>query len=231
MPEFVTQSFDRIADLLDTGGPVVYLLVALSLIVTTIALIKVWQFRRAGLYGGMAKVHSAADLYRRGKTDAAITLLRNIGGIAGTVAAKSIRGMLRANVDKAEIRAEIMRIAAGHLEGLRDQLRTLEVIGALAPLLGLFGTVLGTIEAFQNLEGAGRQVDPSVLSGGIWLALLTTAVGLAVAVPTVTLHSYFERRIERLAHDLDDLIARLFTADFEAETFHKVTDADTRRRA
>ena len=92
-------------------------------------------------------------------------------------------------------------------------LRVLELIGTLAPLLGLLGTVLGMIEAFQSMESAGEQVDPSVLSGGIWLALLTTAVGLAVAIPTVAILNFFERRLEVLSHDLDDLIAKIFLTE------------------
>lgn len=73
----------------------------------------------------------------------------------------------------------------------------------LAPLLGLFGTVLGMISAFQALQQAGAQVDPSILAGGIWVALLTTAVGLAVAMPTSVALSWFEVRMEAdrvLAH-------------------------------
>jgi biopolymer transport protein ExbB len=86
------------------------------------------------------------------------------------------------------------------------------VIGTLSPLLGLFGTVLGMIEAFRRLEAAGSRVDPSILSGGIWGALLTTAVGLAVAIPTIAALNWLERRVERLAHDMDDAAARVFTS-------------------
>ncbi len=56
------------------------------------------------------------------------------------------------------------------------------------------------IEAFRQLEAAGNQVNPAILSGGIWEALLTTAVGLAVAIPAVVALNWLERRIERLAH-------------------------------
>jgi biopolymer transport protein ExbB len=62
--------------------------------------------------------------------------------------------------------------------------------------LGLFGTVLGMIAAFQSLQSAGTQVDPSVLAGGIWVALLTTAAGLAVAMPTALVLSWLESRME-----------------------------------
>ena len=90
-------------------------------------------------------------------------------------------------------------------------MKVLEVIGGLAPLLGLFGTVLGMIEAFQQLEAAGSQVDPAILSGGIWLALLTTAAGLAVAMPAVIIYVFFDRYLEQLAHDLEILVGKCFS--------------------
>ncbi|HAE01168.1 MAG TPA: flagellar motor protein MotA, partial [Rhodospirillaceae bacterium] len=53
------------------------------------------------------------------------------------------------------------------------------------------------ITAFQQLESAGNQVNPAILSGGIWVALLTTAVGLAVAMPVVVILNWLERRVDR----------------------------------
>jgi biopolymer transport protein ExbB len=79
---------------------------------------------------------------------------------------------------------------------LESGFRFLDSVAQLAPLLGLFGTVLGMIEAFQSLQDAGAQVDPSLLAGGIWVALLTTAVGLVVAMPTALLLSWFEGRMD-----------------------------------
>ena len=81
--------------------------------------------------------------------------------------------------------------------------RFLDSVAQLAPLLGLFGTVLGMIQAFQSLQEAGAQVDPSLLAGGIWVALLTTAVGVVVAMPTAFVLAWFEGRMdaERVAAD------------------------------
>lgn len=62
------------------------------------------------------------------------------------------------------------------------------------------------------MEGAGNQVDPFVLSGGICQVLLTTAVGLAVAIPIVTLHSWLEREVECIAHNMNDAVTRVFTS-------------------
>jgi biopolymer transport protein ExbB len=79
---------------------------------------------------------------------------------------------------------------------LEHGFRFLDTVAQIAPLLGLFGTVLGMIDAFRALQDAGSQVDPSILAGGIWVALLTTAVGLAVAMPTSALLSWLETRME-----------------------------------
>src|SRR3546814_15805260 len=91
-------------------------------------------------------------------------------------------GRQRRDLPEAMVREEVMRCGNEALEGLRVQLGALEVIGSVSPLLGLFGTVLGMIEAFRQLAEAGSQVSPAILSAGIWEALLTTAVGLAVAI-------------------------------------------------
>jgi biopolymer transport protein ExbB len=80
---------------------------------------------------------------------------------------------------------------------LEQGLNVLDIVSQLAPLLGLFGTVLGMIEAFQTLQDAGNAVDPSLLAGGIWVALMTTAAGLAVAMPTSLILTWFEARMNR----------------------------------
>ena len=82
-------------------------------------------------------------------------------------------------------------------------------------MLGLFGTVLGMIKAFQRLEEAGSQVNPAILSGGIWEALLTTAAGLAVAIPAVAALNWLESKLDRLTHHMEDGLTRVFTAGLD----------------
>ena len=114
-------------------------------------------------------------------------------------------------LDTEALRDESLRGARIAVADLASHLRILEVIASLAPLLGLFGTVLGMIEAFQAMESAGSAVNPAVLSGGIWKALLTTAAGLAVAIPVALAHGWFERRVEVVAAHLRDDLDRVFT--------------------
>ena len=124
---------------------------------------------------------------------------------------------MQRNLPEKKVTDEVLIFGKDMLAGLRAWLRPLEVIAALAPLLGLFGTVLGMIEAFQQLEAAGSQVNPAMLSGGIWVALLTTAAGLAVAMPTVVALNWLERRVERLAHEMDAVVTRVFSLDLSAQ--------------
>jgi biopolymer transport protein ExbB len=69
------------------------------------------------------------------------------------------------------------------------------------------------IDAFAALEAAGSRVDPATLSGGIWEALLTTAVGLAVAIPAVAAFNWFERRVERAELAIEGVVSAIVTAD------------------
>lgn len=203
----------RVVELISVGGPVVYILFALSFIVFTITFAKLLQFQLAGVFRSRT-ARQAASAFRRGRIRRAIKLAEFSDSIRCKVVSKAIRGRLSLP-DDASTREEVLRDAASRIDSLTSHLRILELIAALAPLLGLFGTVLGMIDAFQQLENTGSQVDPAVLSGGIWLALLTTAAGLAVAMPAVAINGFFERCIERLAHDLDDLTAQIYVKDFE----------------
>jgi biopolymer transport protein ExbB len=89
------------------------------------------------------------------------------------------------------------------------RLPILASIASIAPLLGLFGTVLGMIEVFQRLAALGGRADVALLSGGIWVALLTTAFGLLVAIPSLLAHHYFLRLVNGRSDHMELLLARL----------------------
>ena len=97
---------------------------------------------------------------------------------------------------------EIVMINERHLPILAS-------IASIAPLLGLFGTVLGMIEVFQKLAALGGRADVALLSSGIWVALLTTAFGLFVAIPALLAHHYFTRLVNKRSDYMELIIARL----------------------
>lgn len=85
---------------------------------------------------------------------------------------------------------------------LRTRLGILSAIGSVVPLMGLLGTVFGMIEVFSKVSDMHGAADPALLAGGIWTALLTTAAGMSVAIPTVLAYHYLNRNIAMIAHHM-----------------------------
>jgi biopolymer transport protein ExbB len=114
--------------------------------------------------------------------------------------------------DRAAVEAELTRMAQRILQRLNSLLGILEQVAYLAPLLGLLGTVLGIIDVFHGLAEQGANADSGQLAGGIWEALLTTAVGLCVAIPFALVHAGLQGRIDAVRARTEDMLTRLFTA-------------------
>ena len=181
----VAESIRQIADL---GGPVVLILIVVSIAALATVIYKVWQFSAAGVGRHRALSDAVAAWDRGDRTGARSTLARSKSYLAPLVDMAFGAGP----ADSARLTAE----AETRFARLEGGFRFLDSVAQMAPLLGLFGTVLGMIEAFRSLQDAGAQVDPSILAGGIWVALLTTAVGLAVAMPTALVLSWLEGRMD-----------------------------------
>lgn len=95
--------------------------------------------------------------------------------------------------------------AAGKHEAFELEKRTdmLASIASIAPMLGFLGTVIGMIEAFQEIQNLQGNVNPSVLAGGIWEALITTATGLLVGIVAIFFYNFLINRINRQVNDLE----------------------------
>ena len=193
---------------LDTGGPALWAIAALSVLMVAIIAWKLWRLSRDGAWS-------------KGRAEKALAAI--LAGEAEPVPPKSLRlrfvAALQAvrSLPEPLAREQIVSIAQGELAHLRGGLRPLELIMTIAPLIGLLGTVLGMIEAFQALENSGGQADPSVLAGGIWEALLTTAAGMAVAIPAAVALSWFEGIGDRIQTDLEAMATRFFVGQAAAE--------------
>ena len=113
-----------------------------------------------------------------------------------------LTGLMKFGQGREEIKEAIEDSANQEIPLLESNLSTLSTIGNIAPLLGLLGTVFGMIQSFNviTLMGVG---NPEALSGGISVALLTTAFGLTVAIPTVAAHNYLSNRVEKLVREME----------------------------
>ena len=187
----LVQARDALLGVIDLGGWVVALIIALSVLSGAVVLWKLWQFAVAGV-GRHAPLLAALAQSDAGHKARALALAEAAPSHLGPVLALALQAD--------DARARLYTFAEARLARLEGGFRLLDGVAQTAPLLGLFGTVLGMIDAFQAMQAAGQSVDPSVLAGGIWVALMTTAAGLAVAMPLAALLSWFESRLagERL---------------------------------
>ena len=198
---------------LNLGGPVVAILFALSVLLVALALFKFWQFHVMGLGRHTRAIRALNSWLARGEESAAASLAGDPNP-AAQILVHAIAGVINAGTDTQRLAAaseDIERIGSNLVASMRRYLRVFEVSAQIAPLLGLFGTVVGMIAAFRSLQEAGSQVDPSDLAGGIWVALLTTAAGLMVAMPASLILTWFESRIAREQRVMEDMAVSVMT--------------------
>jgi biopolymer transport protein ExbB len=191
----------------EAGGPIVLLLVALSLLSLTLIGMKVVQLRH--VRSGERRRVQALDEWRAGDRAAAIRTLDAGSAPADRVAAYAMQG-IEGGVDRTALDAEVERRGNEEMERMSRHLRMLEVIAMVSPLLGLLGTVLGMIQSFQELEIAQGSANASVLAGGIWQALLTTAAGLIVAIPAAIAAQLLAARIESAGQLIESTVGQLY---------------------
>lgn len=192
------------------GGPAIWSIAALAVLALALILWKAWRLLLAGAWSGGRRTRAAVTDWSNGREEAAMARLERRRSPRARLALAAMRARRDTTLDRAAAEAETARVARHELTRMRSGLRALELISTIAPLLGLLGTVMGMIAAFQTLQEAGSRADPSTLAGGIWEALLTTAAGMAVAIPASVALTWFESVIDNLRHDMEDAATRIF---------------------
>jgi biopolymer transport protein ExbB len=191
-------------EIIEAGGWVMLPIIACSIVATAIVLERFWALRRRrimpdNLVSSIWQLHSTNKL-----TAQSIQEIRD-GSPLGR--------MLAAGVVNRFHSREIMKDVIGDVgrqvvSGLERYLNTLGTIASVSPFLGLLGTVLGIIDVFGVISGAG--IGNSVLlAGGIAKALITTAAGLMVAIPALMFHRFFNSKVNKLAIAMEEQALRL----------------------
>ena len=185
------------------GGVIGYLLILLSVVALVLVVIHAIQIRRSQLVPE-EQIDDLQELLARGSSEEALEYcLQPVNDSFLTrVLAPGLTRFLRSPFGAFEIKTAIEDAGAEQTERLYRSTDALGVIGAVAPLLGLLGTVYGMISAFSTIGGGGGgPTNHEQLAANISLALVTTMQGLIVAIPCVILYSYFRNRIDAIAAD------------------------------
>ena len=175
----------------DAGGPLMYPLLVCSILTLAYTLERSFHFFRAGLSpDAPKKIH---ELIEQNEYSSAMELAECSPGPVSSVLAA---GLKNAGKTKEFIEEEVVLEGAKEIKRLNTHLHLIELISRIAPLIGLLGTVLGLVNAFQQVAQSNSAVDPSTLAGGIWEALITTAAGLTVAIPSMIIHHMLEKKVD-----------------------------------
>jgi len=182
------------------GGVLMPFIILCSVVSLAIFLERIIRFARLRV-GGNGLVDKMVRHLKDGERHQAYELALASDTPMGRILAQ---GMTAGDQDRETLETVLVHATEEEVRDLSRRIHTLATIGNIAPLLGLMGTVFGMIKAFMVIEQMGGKVNASVLAGGIWEAMLTTAAGLAVALPTMVAHSYLTHRIDHYEARLQD---------------------------
>jgi biopolymer transport protein ExbB len=146
-------------------------------------------------------------LLKNGKIEEASGISEKDYSFLGRFLLIGVKIISHSSDDKQKI---LRRAGSRELEKGEKHLRALSIIGNISTLLGLTGTVTGMIQTFMKIEKIGGVADVTILAGGIWEALLTTAAGLFVAIPTLIFYYYFEGVVDNRAIQLRNIASDVF---------------------
>jgi len=187
-----------VLEFIQQGGIVMYILLAASVLSLTIIFERAWSLRRSVVIP-LVEVKFVEKAVREGDVKKAMQSCQSNNTAMSRVlwVALSNRGVRRSVMK--EILEETGRQEVAHMDRF---IGVLGLIAAIAPLLGLLGTVIGMIEVFQqiSLVGVGKA---DVLAGGISKALNTTAFGLSVAIPSLVAYRFYESRVDSFVLEIE----------------------------
>jgi biopolymer transport protein ExbB len=208
------------------GGWMMYPLILCSLIGLGVIIAKSWTLWIA--HRSTNKVLTEVEeLARAGRLDDAIQVAAANPGPASAILHAGLRRISKSTVRSGEVEQAISTIGTIELGFLERGLVILATVANVAPLMGFLGTVAGMIIAFGAIERAG-EVEPSLVAGGIKVALITTAAGLLIAIPVNIGYNFFVTRIDQLILDMEQGSQRILNLiwDLEKEGKIRIIGAD-----
>ncbi|MFH1665478.1 MAG: MotA/TolQ/ExbB proton channel family protein [Candidatus Omnitrophota bacterium] len=202
------------------GGPLMFIILLCSVIAFAVFLERLWYLRRAKI-NTEEFMEDISETLRRNKIMDAID---KCNAIQGPIARILKAGILKHDRTRMEMKEAIEDAGLHEVPRLERNLGVLATIAHISPLLGLLGTVVGMVKAFQVIEQkavALMPVNPGDLAGGIWIALITTVAGLSVAIPTYVAYNFLVSKVDGFVLEMEksatDLVNILGTKREENE--------------
>lgn len=191
----------RLDEYIVAGGPLMVPIVLCSFVAIVFGLERLVVLRRRRVIPKDFVTRFIQQL-EQGKLDrkTALTLCEENGSPVAHVFENAVRKWGRPSV---EVEQAVIDGGERQISHLRKHLRILNAVATLGPLLGLLGTVVGMIQTFYKIAESEGTAKASDFAGGIGIAMITTAGGLVVAIPAMTVYMYFVGRVDALVMDMD----------------------------
>ncbi len=186
-------------DYIQKGGPLMWLILACSVLAVGIFLERWTYFHRATIRVGEF-LRGLSNLISRGNHAEA---LHECAGTPGPVARVIHAALLHHHATRPELKDIVQEAGQLEVPKLERRLGLLATIAFVTPLLGLLGTITGLIEAFGVLSAQSGFATSAELAAGIYTSLLTTAAGIAVAIPSGVAYAFLSSRVNVLMHDME----------------------------
>ena len=187
------------AKIFQMGGPLMYPILLCSILFVGIFLERLYHLHRSQI-DTHEFIAGIRNILKKKNIAEAISICEET---PGPVAHVLKAGILKHDRPKEEIKETIEDAALYEVPRLEKNLVVLATIAHITPLLGLLGTVIGMINAFQRIQELGGVHKASDLAGGIWEALITTAAGLSVAIPVYVAYNYLVSRVNSMVLDME----------------------------
>ena len=197
------------------GGLMMYPLVICSLIGLGVIIAKFWTLRIAHR-NAASVIEGVEEAAMAGSLDEAAEIAATTPGPAAAILLAGLRRIRTRKLNKGELEQVISTTGTIELSFLERGLVILATVANVAPLMGFLGTVAGMILAFDSIAAAG-DVDPATVAGGIKVALLTTAAGLAIAIPVNIGYNFFVSRIDKLIVDMEESTQKILNIAWDLE--------------
>jgi len=213
--------YNEFFDLVDKGGLLVWPILLCSLIGMSIFIERLLFFRKIEKFSSSNDLQGIFQLLRAGRHEHALLEAQKQTNPFDAGNRIVLEALGVENPDRETLEMVLVHGVDREVTTLSRHLNTLGVLASSAPLLGLLGTVMGMIKAFIVVQSMGGSVNASVLAGGIWEAMLTTAMGLLVAIPLLFFHNLLESKIRLLQSTLEE-VAISFIKAWSRHAPHRV---------
>ncbi|MDP3937139.1 MAG: MotA/TolQ/ExbB proton channel family protein [Deltaproteobacteria bacterium] len=187
------------------GGITMYFILLVSILALAIVFERVWNLRESKIISTGFLEEIKRHWYRRA-TDAAIEVCQSHDSAISRVLRA---GLLRFDLGLEQVENAIETAGQHEATLLRKNLMFLGFLANVAPMLGLFGTVLGMIKSFDAIALYGTSGNPGLVASGISEALITTAYGLMVGIPTLAAYFYLKRKVEMRVLEMEEIAVNL----------------------